>query len=126
MSDYLVGYKRPPVATRFKPGVSPNPRGRGAKKDFPGGKIFEEVVYAAVPITQGRKRTKMPRREALLRQCVARVVKGDIDAADLLMTIYWHSKKFGDYEPLIKAFPNRLAAVAAEYETLLGRYLRGT
>ena len=26
--DYEVGYKKPPIHTRFKPGVSGNPKGR--------------------------------------------------------------------------------------------------
>jgi hypothetical protein len=44
-SDYEVGYKRPPIATRFKKGQSGNPSGKPKKisQELDPGKILQAI-----------------------------------------------------------------------------------
>jgi hypothetical protein len=44
-NDYEVGYKRPPVATRFKKGQSGNPSGKPKKisQELDPGKILQSI-----------------------------------------------------------------------------------
>jgi hypothetical protein len=41
MSDYDVGYGRPPKHSQFKKGVCPNPRGRGKRGNLQIGEIMK-------------------------------------------------------------------------------------
>jgi hypothetical protein len=64
-SEYKVGYGKPPLETRFKPGVSGNPNGRKAGR--PNFKtIVERVAHRKVPIRQGDQTMWMPLIEAVL------------------------------------------------------------
>jgi hypothetical protein len=56
--DYEVGFGRTPVATRFKPGESGNPKGR-PKKAKAIGRILQDVFHRRVKIQEnGRSRTR--------------------------------------------------------------------
>jgi hypothetical protein len=81
MSDeYEVGFGKPPEQSRFRKGVSGNPRGRpkGAlnKKTILGRTLQEKVV-----ITENGKRKRITKREALYKQIVNKGVSGDLKAA---------------------------------------------
>ena len=81
MSDeYEIGFGKPPERTRFRKGVSGNPRGRpkGAlnKKTILGRTLQEKVV-----ITENGKRKRITKREALYKQIVNKGVSGDLKAA---------------------------------------------
>ncbi len=79
-SDYEVGYGKPPLHGRFKPGQSGNPKGRPKKKepsqiDVSG--VLEEPVVINL---RGRKR-EISKFEAGLRAQVQKAIKGDVRAA---------------------------------------------
>ena len=84
---YEVGYGKPPVTTRFKPGQSGNPRGRpkGAKglntivRETLGGKL-------AVRTSQGTK--KISKIEAVLQKTLEKAQKGDARAQFELMKLW--------------------------------------
>src|SRR6185437_7877616 len=65
---YEVGYKKPPVATRFKKGQSPNPGGRPKKvralRDP--GAILEAVDNEEIIVTDNGKRKRMKKAEIQL------------------------------------------------------------
>ena len=46
MSEYEVGYGKPPKHSRFKKGVCPNPRGRGKGRRFEAEEILNQVLFA--------------------------------------------------------------------------------
>lgn len=74
-NDYVVGYGRPPKATRFKPGQSGNPKGRRKKRP----NAWEELrdVYTGkVPISVGDKRIHITRLRAVLLKQWERACKG--------------------------------------------------
>lgn len=82
--DYAVGYGKPPVQTRFKPGQSGNPRGRSKKSGKPGARDDErlkqlalEEAYRPITILEGNRRIKMTVMQAVLRSIALNAAKGD-------------------------------------------------
>ncbi|NQU58457.1 MAG: hypothetical protein HQ513_14585 [Rhodospirillales bacterium] len=79
--DYKVGYGKPPMHTRFKPGQSGNLKGPPKKpqqKTIDVAKVLDEPVR----VTKGKKRLSMSAFEAGFRKLVSRAVKGkNLDAA---------------------------------------------
>jgi hypothetical protein len=77
--SYDVGYKRPPVASRFKPGCSGNPAGRPpGQRNF--GSIVRAYLNAEVVVTSAGRRQTMTRADALVHQVFSAAIKGDIKA----------------------------------------------
>ena len=75
-----IGYRRPPEHSRFKPGVSGNPKGRPKQKGLDPAHILD-VLNEPVPIKQKGRLRKMPAFEASIRKLLARAVKGDLNSA---------------------------------------------
>jgi|SRR5689334_9194302 uncharacterized protein DUF5681 len=99
MSDeYEVGYKKPPLSTRFKKGVCPNPKGRGKHHSFPAGKLFDNVINSSTVIDDGGRSKSAPRMTVTVRRLASAAVKGDIRSADLLLSILNYSEKHGDFK----------------------------
>ena len=75
-SDYAVGYRRPPVRSRFKPGVSGNPSGRrkGSKNIRT---IFEKILGEEISLREGSVTKKITKAEAIVRSLVIGAMKGD-------------------------------------------------
>jgi hypothetical protein len=84
--DYEVGYGKPPMKTRFKPGKSGNPNGR------PKGTLnfktdVKEVLKAQVKVTSGgRPKSISTQKAALLRLC-EKALKGDARGLDRLVQL---------------------------------------
>lgn len=71
VSDYEVGYGRPPVATRFKPGQSGNPKGRPkASKNL--STLVREKLQAKVPAREGGRERRMSKGEIGVTKMVNR------------------------------------------------------
>src|SRR3979409_62756 len=71
-----VGYKRPPVHTRFKPGQSGNPSGR------PKGcqnlqTLFQKILNERISLREGLRVRKVSKAEAVLRGVVTGAMKGE-------------------------------------------------
>jgi hypothetical protein len=79
-AEYPVGYCKPPVRTRFQPGVSGNPKGR--PKGTPNLKLALRKVFTdPVLLRDGGKRHKVQRVIALARTQMDRGLKGNERAA---------------------------------------------
>lgn len=90
-SDHIVGYKRPPIATRFKKGKSGNPRGR--PKDKKGiGTILRDTLYRKVEVRDGGRVRSISKIEALIEVNVNKGLKGDLRAFVKIMDF---ANKFG-------------------------------
>jgi hypothetical protein len=77
--DYKVGYKRPPVETRFKPGHSGNPAGR------PKGRrnlqtAIRQYLDAEIQVSIGQRKQTMSRLDALVHRVFNAAIAGDIKA----------------------------------------------
>jgi hypothetical protein len=82
-----VGYRRPPVATRFRPGRSGNPRGRPRVKRHLGAVVARALSErVAVTETDGRVR-RISKLEATVKQIVDGAANGDARATKLLFAL---------------------------------------
>jgi hypothetical protein len=102
--DYEVGYCKPPVATRFKPGQSGNPA--GAKRKVTPTNLSEAISQALMKKQtvriNGRCR-RIPRMEIIGEQITSQATSGDKSAIrDLLR----HERDRLRYAPVPKADPD--------------------
>ena len=90
--DYQIGYKKPPVHTRFPKGVSGNPSGRSRgsrnlKTDF------LEELSERVTVTEGGKRRHHSKQRVTIKALVNKAMTGDVRAA--AKVIEYQIKLFG-------------------------------
>jgi hypothetical protein len=91
VTEYEIGYGKPPERTRFKPGRSGNPAGRpkGARnksvnrtqerfKD-----IILEEAYRGVKINDGNRQVSIPMAQAVVRSLAVNAAKGNTRAQRL-------------------------------------------
>lgn len=84
--DYKVGYKRPPLHSRFRPGENRNPNGRRGKKIRPkrvevtDAEIVAQLEAETVEF-QGRRISK---HEAMNRVLYAKALSGDLKAIAMI------------------------------------------
>jgi hypothetical protein len=81
-----VGFCRPPEATRFKKGVSGNPKGR-PKHSLNVATAFTKALREKVVINQGGQRKTVTKLEAALKQLVNKAASGDIRALRQLVEL---------------------------------------
>jgi Family of unknown function (DUF5681) len=74
-----VGYRLPPEATRFKKGVSGNPRGR-PKGSLSVATVLARTLREKIAITENGRRKTVTKLEAALKQLVNKAVAGDLRA----------------------------------------------
>lgn len=90
-----VGYGKPPVSGRFRPGQSGNPKGRpkGAKNRLPSlseeriKTLIMEEAYRTIPILENGRRVSIPMIAAVLRAVAMNAAKGNNRAALLFTTL---------------------------------------
>ena len=82
--DHSVGYKRPPVATRFKPGVSGNPSGR--PKEIKGLKTeLLEELGEVIRISEGDSALEVSKARAIAKSLVRAAIDGNMRATIALL-----------------------------------------
>jgi len=87
MSNYEIGYGKPPKASQFPTGKSGNPKGR-PKGTKSAESIAKDLFFKPVTVTQNGKPTKMPVIAALLARLLATAMKGDHKAIKLAWDLY--------------------------------------
>jgi hypothetical protein len=80
-----VGYKNPPLQTRFKPGQSGNPRGRPKKTSVASELITE--FNRKVTVRENGVEQKTSKAAALAKSLVARALSGDMRAIGYLIRL---------------------------------------
>jgi Family of unknown function (DUF5681) len=101
MSDYKVGYGRPPKHSQFKKGICPNPNGRGKRRDLQVGEIMRNVLTAKTEFRDHGQVRKASRIELTIRRLAASATKGDVASAAMLLTVRAHAEKHGDTSPTV-------------------------
>jgi hypothetical protein len=89
-----VGYKRPPVHTRFKPGQSGNPSGR-SKGSQNLKTLFKKILKEEVSLREGNDVRKVSKAEALLRGVVVGALKGDSRS---MATLFRLAEQAGEFD----------------------------
>jgi hypothetical protein len=75
---YEVGYGKPPVHTRFRKGVSGNPRGGSRAQRAARARVLAlKEAYRLVTVREGDKVTSLPAIQAVMRSQFALAVKGN-------------------------------------------------
>src|SRR5215212_1329610 len=102
-ASYSVGFCRPPLHTRFKPGQSGNPSGRvkGSKNLKT---LFHQILNEQIPLRDGTQTKSVTKAEALMRRLIIGGLNGDGRSMMTLMRIAEQTGEFsedGKNEPLI-------------------------
>lgn len=85
-SEATVGYCNPPGGTRFKKGVSGNPKGR-PKGSLNVATVFMKTLRERVVINENGQRKTVTKLEAALKQLVNKSASGDIRALRQLIEL---------------------------------------
>jgi hypothetical protein len=113
---YEVGYCKPPLHSRFKPGESGCPSGRPrGQRNFK--TAVREALQEKVAILEGDRQRKLPKMDAIIRVAVNKALKGD---AKGLMAIVQLIRWVGlmDEEPELAS----TESISAEDEAILAGY----
>ena len=84
--DKMVGYGRPPAATRFKKGQSGNPKGRPKGRKSVG-KIFSDALHRIIEVREGERIRAMSKIEAVIEVNLNKALKGDHRSFAKLMDV---------------------------------------
>ena len=88
MSDKpKVGYKNPPLHTRFPKGQSGNPRGRPRGTRNLKTDLLDELRETLI-VHEGSRHLRVTKQRALIKSLTARAIKGDTAAAMKLVDLY--------------------------------------
>lgn len=85
-SDYKIGYRKPPVHSRFGPGNRANPRGR--PKGSPNlSSVLKRAAREKVVVTERGRRRKITKIEAAAKQLLTQAASGDPRAIQLAIEL---------------------------------------
>lgn len=74
--EYTVGFGKPPTASRFKKGVSGNPKGRPRGKRNAATELAR-ALNQKIPVVENGRRRMITKREAMITQMVNQSVRGE-------------------------------------------------
>lgn len=98
---YEIGFKKPPKEKQFKPGICPNPRGRGARRDNKSeAEIMNDILYSEVAYVENGKKKRAPLLQLIITRYAMAAAKGEPSAARMLK-IQNHFAVHGDIVPMI-------------------------
>lgn len=73
---YKVGYKNPPIETRFQKGDKGNPKGRKRKKDEEMLDLIEKKLQEPITVTKNGKTMRVPKKEIVTEQITKSLLNG--------------------------------------------------
>jgi hypothetical protein len=84
--DYQIGYRKPPLDTRFKKGKSGNPKGRPkGTQNF--ATVLLRTLREQVVINENGRRREITKLEAAVKQLVNKAATGDLRALSQLISL---------------------------------------
>jgi hypothetical protein len=96
MVDESIGYRKPPRHSKFKKGVTGNPKGRPKRKPFAAAETIDSVLNSTAEYRERGKTKVATRRELTIRTHVNRALKGDVKSAETLLKLRAHAQRHGD------------------------------
>lgn len=97
---YTVGYRKPPVHTRFRPGRSGNPKGRPKQSRNFKTELVEEL-FERVLVKEGGRAKKVTKQRAMLKAMSAKAMSGNVSAFLSIVNLvyrYLHIEESQDSE----------------------------
>ena len=101
MSEYEIGYGKPPRHSQFKKGVCANPSGRPKRRDTEIGDIVRGFLSAEAQYREKGRTRKTSRLELAIKRHVAAALNGDIGSAAMLLKMRAQANRLGDVGPMI-------------------------
>jgi hypothetical protein len=98
---YEVGRGKPPKHSQFKSGQSGNPNGRHKKQAPAIGSIICGAFAERVIVTVNGKPTTLTKKELVVEQQIAKILKGDMKALRRLLKLRDYVDAAGEFEPLV-------------------------
>lgn len=95
----VVGYGRPPRKNQFQPGKSGNPRGRPKGAKGLKTELREELDEWVTITVEGGKTKRIRKRRLVIKALAARAAKGNVAAADKLLSLVIQAEGFEDQRP---------------------------
>jgi Family of unknown function (DUF5681) len=92
--DEMVGYGRPPIATRFQKGQSGNPTGRPKNRKSIG-TIIRDASLRKIKVHEGNRVRSIPKIQAAYEVALNKACKGDLRAFTKVIDV---ATKFGILE----------------------------
>lgn len=108
-NNYVVGYGRPPVSTRWPKGISGNPAGRPKKGRKRVADILEEVLGQELIITEKGISRQVTVLEAIVHRLMHKANAGNASARRVLQRYLAHAKQIPNYK-IVKPMDSREAA----------------
>jgi hypothetical protein len=115
---YEVGYRKPPIASQFKPGRSGDPKGR--PKDAPNKRpalneerlkgIILDEAYRAIKVTEGKRQVTIPMAQAVIRALAVNAARGQHRAQQLFAELLHETERAN------KALSDDYLQTAIEYK----------
>jgi hypothetical protein len=123
--SYEVGYRKPPAASRFKPGQSGNSRGRpkGARNKRPAlneerlKAIVIDEAYRTIKVSEGRRQITIPMAQAVIRALAVNAARGQLRSQQIF------TRLLSDVESANKALSDEWLETAIEYKVSWEREL---
>lgn len=84
--DYEVGYKRPPVHTRFQQGNSGNGKGRKRGRKNLKTDLLDELGER-ITLNEGDRKIRISKQRALVKALVVKGIKGDPRATNAVLNL---------------------------------------
>ena len=117
-TDYKVGYKRPPLHTRFRKGQSGNPRGRPrGSKNF--STLLAEALNEPVVVTEDGRRRRISKRELGLKQLANKFAMAEAQATKILLGLMLERERLAAAAP-----PAERPSLGADDEKVIANLLK--
>jgi hypothetical protein len=115
--SYKVGYGRPPMGRRFKPGCSGNPNGR-PKTSRNAKTVVAQVVNEKVSVRENGRVRRLTKLEAMVQAAVLKAMKGDSRALNSMFAIMARTNQLAEAEAeteISAALPEDDAAIIRDF-----------
>jgi Family of unknown function (DUF5681) len=114
--DYAVGYKRPPIATRFRPGGVGNPKGRPKKRKTVG-LIIEEGLTTRIRIEKNGRSKAL---EHIIAKLIEAAAAGDMRAISTVFALEHRYKHSPETTLNMEELDGQDREILATYAPMLG------
>lgn len=113
---------KPPREHQFKPGQSGNPAGRpkGTKQIDA---LIEEELDRRIEVTLSGRRTRLSKRQIMVRQIVDKALKGDHKAIATCMALHSQQKAKSPSDKTAEKIPDEIDTIIEKEAQILKAYI---